>query len=326
MGHLSIFQVENFMNKLYMKDYQTPQEAMSLMKAKASECRMRRLAQQRKTKKACRAQLRRTCGSVENVSQAIMKCFKPFISSAQQISLTAESAKYSDTILLQICQLMRIPVPPRDSCCLVQQILCKIADKLAWWMVSFLENSKFRDIDSSAYDKSECAKEFKKSCFSIEDYYPHENPADTSDDEDEAFEPAEKCKPDEPVVVDAEKKMSFLRKSQIVLNPDDCKDIFSKIADYQKTKAEKEIKIAEKVAIKKEKAKKAKQEKALKAKKGKHGKKSSLKSKKGKGKKSVRIGGVIGRGNGSDDEFDCYGNVNKKPQWQIEWIEKSDLP
>lgn len=179
-------------------------------------------------------------------------------------------------------------------------------------MLNFVDKSGFTNINANEYDQSKCAELFRKKCFPIKVFYSH-NSNDSTEESDQ--DEIQKGESDEYVVGSSEKKLSFLRKSQIKLNPNDCQEVFAKIADYHEKKAEK-FKTTARIA--KEKNAKALKEKAQKAR-DKRRRKGQSKGSKGN-KKHGKKDGLNGD---SDDEIDCFGDVDQKPQWEVEWIDRS---
>lgn len=284
LDHLSMIQAQNFLDRIHKKDYQTPREAVAMMKSKVK---------QSKQQKSCRIQQPENFCCIENFSQITLDKFREFLTDFQQHPLSEDPAKYSDVILRQLCDLMRQHVPEKDSCCLIDRILCKIADKFAKMFATFIEKSSFRDIEPS-----NCEGATRK-CFSIEDFVPLvpeessssvKSEIEEQDEVQTAIQSEAQISLEEP---ETEKKLSFLRKSQIHLNPGDCNEISTKLAIYQKQKEERDNRKAKRAALKRELARKARQDKKKKNRKG------------------------------NDGVFDCYGNINKKPQWVVEWVDKN---
>ena len=356
LPNLNISEIERFLNKIFRSGYQTPKEALFFIKKSIKDRKTRIRCQNAELKKLNNNLMRKRSEVAVNYSDYFVKCFRPYIIGDQFISLTGDGAKYSESILRQICRLMKQNVPERGSCEVVDQIFCQIADKIASWMLTFIEKSGFMKIDGHAPETSGCLED----SYPIEDFYNQE-PVEASDSESINDGDSEDDQINVNQVVDLQPNASdlFLRQSQVVVDPNDCAALFAKITKYQNEKiqredeehlfeagnlvsgssdADKKKKEREK---KKKAAKKPKKEATGKDGKGKDGKKKgkkdgkkkdkdekkSKKSKKdGKGGKEKKKGdkGKKGGRNHSDsdsDEFDCYGDVEKKPQWHVEWVD-----
>jgi hypothetical protein len=334
LHHLNIFQIESFLNKLFRTKYQTPEETLKIIKQSIRERQLRIRCQRKEMKRLCNKLDKKRTETATNYSNYIVKTFRPFIVNDQVIPLTGVAAEYSDSILRQICQLMKQNVPERNSCDLAERILCKIADKISFWMINFLDSSNFKKIENSCNDAN-----FMKNCYPIEDYYPHDGPESIVNEqiETEIISESEGSKDSvaEETQIEltdlTEPKLSFLRQSQVIFDENECRELFERINQYQKDKAEKAAggggeKTGEFSAGKSRKTKRKENDNQNKIEKNDKKKKDADKSKeKNKKKPEANAAEQTKRVRlpGDSDPLGCYGNVNKKPQWEVEWIDRT---
>lgn len=209
------------------------------------------------------------------------------MSSHQKVELTADGAKYSDVILIQLCKLMKQNVPLRNSCDIVDKIFIKIADKTAACMMEFIECSVFRNLEQCELD-SECINEHLNSNYPVEDCYPQEIEEAESEYEDasenlaQSFEASSSSIP-EPLI--EKEKMSFLSLSKVIVDQKYCHELLDQFENIQEEMAKQAVQKSTKKAAR-------------------AAKRQVEKDKKNK-------------------KDDCLGDVNKKPQWQVEWVDKA---
>lgn len=286
LHHMDIFLIENFLNKIYGNEYQTPEEAMTIVRQKLRDRQQQIRRQKKEAKKLRKKMCAKQTNTARNYSNYVNQSFRSYILSDQQVSLTGDAAKYSNSILNKLCRLMKQKVPKRDSCDLLGQILCKLADKIANWVVNFVENSDFK-----GKVKETC--NFVKECVSIEDYYPREGQAICP----QAPCTEEPCDEEEPCEV-CDDAMSFL--SHVDVDPCDCAALFDKINLYRQQRLDKL-------------AAAARRKQFMDA------------------KRAAAAAARLARGFGDDEEEEeedneCYGDINEKPQWKVEWVDKSNAP
>lgn len=244
--------------------------------------------------------------NMKSVTDNTMKSFQQFILHVNKDQLSANVIKCSDVLLDRLSKFIKYQKPERESCELVDRIFLSITDKTALWMTKFVENSEFKNLDLSMFDGSKCKNLVS---YPIGDCYPTppqqlspsqliseselESESENDVESDLEIELSETTQ-EENVPIDSpketEKKLSFLRDSQIKFDASVCREIFGKISQLQVEKASKQV----------EKEQKKEKRNFV---------KKLAKSAKKKGKK----GGLS----------DCLGDLNKKPQWEVEWIEKS---
>lgn len=353
MPNLNISEIERFLNKIFQSGYQTPKEALFFIKKSTRDREMRIRCQNAELRKLNKNLMRKQSEVTVNYSDHLVKCLRPYIIGNQFISLTGDDAKYSESILRQICRLMKQNVPVRDSCGIVDQIFCRISDKIAYWMLTLIEKSGFDlKIDDHVTKASGCMEDSHP----IEDFYNPE-PEEAVGSESTADENDVE---NDNQVVDLQPDTSdlFLRRSQVVVDPNDCAALFSKITQYQNEKIRRDggeqAVNTDSGSFDADKKKKQREKKKIGAKKGATGKdgklmgvkkrgkkdlikgrKDVIKGKKGdkkdgkkadkdrKDKKKGDKGKKSGREHSDSDEFDCYGDFEKMPQWNVQWVDHS---
>lgn len=287
LNHLSILQIENFLSKMYRKEYKTPKETIQIFTQCLME-RRKRAGRQRKALRKMKFKMQRR--ALEATSKDAINFVRRHISTNRPSSnptCTADNnknvVKYSDVILLQLCKLMKQNMPTRNSCDLIGRIFINIADKLAVTMAEFIECSGLLKIDQPEIN-TECIKGHQKNCYPIDDCYEASSDDEVTS-EDEFEDSVENLDiPSSSNQSVHEPTMSFLRPSQIIVDKEDCKNMFGQLANLKRLQAEKDA------------VKTAKRDARAKA-------RAAMKKKK-------------------DGSQDCYGNVDEKPQWHVEWTEK----
>lgn len=288
-------QLENILDKMFKSNYQTPAEALRSIKQIVKD-RKTRIQRQREEIKRLRKMNDKKMEEAEKLTSRAIDNFKEIILSDQEVILDEHAARYSDAILAQICHIMKQEIPQRTSTCLTDRTLCKIADKIACCMAASLSGLYKARSDES----NECKGKGEKKCFEIQDYYPR----DVSETVSSTTTIAETEELEAPEVTEldgdsgaeeagAQKKLSFLRKSQIQVNRSECERLFNVMENYHEEKAQKLIMKSKK-----------KQER--------DNAKNLRKAKRERAKRESSTGSAT----------DCFGDVNKKPQWEVDWIEK----
>ncbi|CRK91344.1 CLUMA_CG005017, isoform A [Clunio marinus] len=293
LHHLSIFEIESFLKKMFEKDYLTPEEVFRSTKQTNIENKVRAQRRLKKMKKLCR---RIECQSKKEEQNYIKNIIEKLTCSTlnQQESHEPQS-KLTEDILTQICLIMKQKVPQKNSHDLIGQIFYKLANKIASSLEDLITESGFKIISSN--DNFECDAGKRKNCLEIVQYqsevsernenesetkeYESEEDTESDEDSDGEFDQSKDNQNDE--LEEIERKISFLNNSQVNFDVDECRELLNKA----------EALLA---AI----AKRAEGKAARKA------KRDAVKKAKKKNK-----GGM-----------ECLGNVNRKPQWQVEWSEK----
>lgn len=251
------------------------------------------------------------------MTKNIVDSFQQFMRTTEKVLISEDLTNLSEVLLGQFCQIMRIKKPEKDSGELVDCILQNIADKTAMWMAEFAENCNFMDSDMPALEN--CGDYLSNTSHSIENLASHLSVKETGNLESEEFKTEQNYKSetnlgaesnietglsetdlekqkheiDETEIeksIEKESKISFLRQSQVKFDAVMCQDLFSKIDQYQEAKAAKEAVKATKKATRELDKKIAKENKEF-------GRSGSL--------------------------TECLENINQKPQWEIEWVDKT---
>lgn len=271
LHHMSICQIESFLDKIFKVNYQTPEQALRMIKQTVRDRQMR-IQRQRREIKSLRKCLTERKKDVGCLTARLIDNIRTTMSSSRSTD------RYSDAILARICLLMKQPVPQKNSKSLIDRLLCNFAEKISNCMAEILDSNRTMELDGNR-----CIDSDKKKCFAIKDYYPRMPQSPSTITEVDVEEP------EEVIEQVADEVVPFLRQSQINIDKEKCQQLFSVIETIQKIKEEKVVEKAKKKAerVKAKNLYKAKKEKAL-------------------------------RGNSKE----CLGNVDQKPQWEVEWIDK----
>lgn len=287
LHHMSICQIEHFLDKIFKVNYQTPEEALRMIKQTVSDRKMR-IQRQRREINSLRNSLNERKKDVGCLTTRFIDNIRTTMSSNQPTEATGEAEGYSDAILARICQLMKQPLPQKGSKSLIDRLLCNFAEKISFCMAEILDD----DRTTNNSDENRCIDSYKKKCFAIEDFYPRvpQSPSTITevDEVEGANEVIKQVSEDTDEAV-SEQLLSFLRKSQIIIDTEKCQQLSNVVENLQKVNEEKMIKKATK-KVERAKAKKlyeAKKNKAL-----------------------------------TGNSKECLGNVDQKPQWEVEWIDK----
>lgn len=293
LHHMSICQIEHFLDKIFKVNYQTPEQAIRMIKQTVNDRKMR-IQRQRREIKSLRKCLNERKKDVGCLTTRFIDNIRTIMSSNEPTEADGEAEKYSDVILARICQLMKQPLPQEGSKSLIDRLLCSFAEKISYCMAEILDD----DDRTNNSEENRCVDSDTKKCFAIKDFYPHVplSPSTTSEvDVEEADEVVEQVAEDAKHADEAvsNQLLSFLRKSQINIDLDKCQQLTNIVEDLKKAKMIKnEEKVVKKAAKKVERAKAKKLYAAKKYKAS------------------------------SGDSKECLGNVDQKPQWEVEWIDK----
>lgn len=295
LGHLSIFQIENYLKQISKGNYASPRDALQMLKRTVEDRKSRMMRDRRNAKKLKAKLIEQHAETIKDVVRRAIKYFLPLILNSKPYKLSETAKRYSRFILIKICQLLRQNVPERNSENIVENVLIKIADKIALLMIRFIDESNFKN--PPTFNIQTC-KALMKKCYPIELIESEERNESNGEDieeENENDEDQEKGEDGESDGkeasdnADVERKLSFLRASQIDFSGIKCND--------DEEQAQKQAEKASKAAAKEDR--KRTRDKAKKAK----------KDAKNKGKEPMKD--------------DCRGDINKKPQWNIEWVDRN---
>lgn len=291
LKHFSVFQIESCLKKIYRANYKTPSEAFGTMKQATKErcARVQRQKQEMRKLNSKLDEMRQE--TLRNLCRHISKCFGPFVQLNQPVELSEEAAQYSNVILVQICQMIRANAR-RNSEDIIQRLLCNFADKMGFWMAQFIEGSGFKTLRQNAFDDSGCMQKFLKTCQSPLECRPREDIDEKPSDTEEAAEEAPEDDSDTYLSADDEMKaptdggpkLSFLRLSQVKIDPAECQEANARFSSLRAQKGSKKA-----VSIQKKKNR----------------------------------GVNVAKRNAKKPNLDCFGNVNKMPQWEVEWVDRA---
>jgi hypothetical protein len=236
LHHMTIFQIENFLNKLF-PECQTPMETRQMIKRAIKEQKMRICRKQKEARKLRKKLNLKHAEEMPKLMAKVVESFRQFVLSDDEIELSDDAKKYSETILIEICRFMKQKVPQNDSRDVAEKALMRISDRIAIWMEDFVDQSGYKEIKST-YDESNCAKEMRKNCIPIDDYYPRfgdiikeveeeEKDSESVSEEEEFHEISNSQSPTK-----SPSKISFLRASQIKLRDGECEEISAKIKKF----------------------------------------------------------------------------------------------
>lgn len=317
------------------------------MKQAISDRRRRIQQKQRKIRILQKRLDEKRSAEIKRIFTTLIARFKPHLISDQPSQLSHESASVSAAISKQICEAKN----PKGG--LIDRIVGRIAERVASMVVDFL-NFK----DESKVARRSC--EFTKGCFQIENFFTTV-PAEEKDEEeietiseDETTDELES-----QIEPSAEGNLTFLRKSQIQIDPEECENVFERLRRFQREKAagesessgdDEEISDEEdetseegivaggsrlirkgKKSFKGAKASKGGKVNEKKRKGGKAAKESDNKAHK-KDKTATKTDGkkkppksLKTRNNKNDDrgDLDCLG-PNPLRQWEVEWNQKGN--
>lgn len=333
---LSIAQIENFLSHLFKSDYATPAEAFRDMKQSLKQRRCRVKRQRREIRKLYKRLTKARASNCEELSSDVLTKCSPYVrKSKQQDQL--EGAQGEAAILKETRQLMKQKYPHRNSKDLVGRVFVSVDgddDDGGYW------NADKTDLGSH---RNTCENEKLKGCVEIEDYYPHEGEGEgvlvETLESGEAKESGEA-----EVSSKRESLMSFLRRSQIKLNGNECQELYARIKEIEELqkvaesdetqtennrednksgKAVQNNKISKKSGIDKRADKKrADGKNGAENKKVATKKRVDLKKGADVNKKAGTKKGAVKKGSFHENLADCYGEVNKKPQWDVAWVDR----
>lgn len=216
----------------------SPKEALRALKLRIKCRRLRINSQQRRIEKLCQrwresnCELLRKFSTTRLWSRVIMEDNLVSHSSADKADF-----KYSKVILNEICELMSQKSPTRKPTDCVDEAILQIADKVNLWMIGVLDKSDFWKLETTT-DESGCSEELIESCLHNEqNMHVEEDPLTISHGKS-LRSPKDTEKVLSPK--SSQRKLSFLRKSQIIIDPQTCREIFDRIGQIKKLKVEKE--------------------------------------------------------------------------------------
>lgn len=321
--HLAYNQIENLIQRLNFGDHQTPQEVMQTIMQQLNDSNYK-IRQQKCEIKRLKMKIAKS-KQFEDVSSQIISKLRQLVQCDRPMDMNEDCKKLADSILPKICQMTSHKVPNKNSTNSMDKAHIELANKLAVCVYDYIKSSSTKN-QVNQLDISDCLKRFKNMCIPIEGFYPQEltksefemkqeetslESHDGTDDDDSENDELNSF--DDVKIASNEKitaKLSFLRPSQINFNVKECQGTMSAInAELQKyadKKGQKDAKRSERAerekAVAKEKAEKEAERKAQEKEEAKA--KKRARRRKGKGL--------------------CFGNMNPKPQWQVEWKDKEE--
>lgn len=317
--HLTFARIENIKKRINFGDHQTPREVMQSLRQQLRDSKYKIKLQKCEIKK-----LKKKIGKskqFKDVATELKSKLRQMILCDRALSISEDCHKLAELILPKLCQITGHEVPKKNSTNSTDKALVKLSTKFAYCVLEYLKNSCFR---TKKLDASECLRIFKNSCIPIESFYPQELKVDDSQIEDEEQTESDDDVDDEEVenmsIYDGSKesienassesaaKLSFLRLSQVNISMDECKQLFDAINEAtEKLNEKKELKDSKR-------AERNEREKALaQAKAEREAERRAQEKAEAKARRKAR------RRKGKNA---CFGNLNPRPQWQVEYISK----
>jgi hypothetical protein len=203
--------------------------------------------------------------------------------------------------------LFKNPKCDKNSSDVVDKVLLEFSNKFASFMCNILERDQPLPKPHSTDD---CLKKLKNLCISIEDYYPHDIEKDntgdsddeSSDDDDVADEDFKTISAND-YVLENEGQKSLLTPSMVNITAAECAELNEKLQKIQND--------IDSGAVKATASKKG--DKTIPMEVG--GDLEGLKIKKKKKPKKKK---------GKKKNEKCFGKRDIKPQWEIEWRDKTE--
>lgn len=278
LKHLSIFQTEKFLNKVFGKKYNSPEETIqTIIKSQQEHC----------VDYNKRMKNNRWFEQMPTASDEAINYLRRYIREQPNLELQLKASKFnkhSDVILVKLCNLMNQNLPRQISNDLVDKFFVDLANKIATSMTELVECSRFMNI-SQCDLSNECIQEHQENCYPIENCCIKQV-QDTLGSDVEYQDSLPVSSSNESIyesLISDEQKTSFLSLSKVLINQEICQDLFGQLERLKALKAEKaSIKAAKKLA-------------------------RALKRQEMKDMKAKALAGY------------CFGDVNKKPQWQVDW-------
>lgn len=312
--HLSMIKIETLLTRLYDANFMTPQQAMSEMKQKLCE-KQKKVKQQKSDIRRLQKKIKK-CNEFNNLAENLTKSFREFMTKNRRVvDACDESEDLSKFVHDRLSHMFKSPRVDKNTADVVDNVLHEFSNKIASCMRDILKNTSHQ-LQSHSETNDKCLQQFKKLCLPIDDFYPPEILAekeslhqhrDSNDDEETDESDVSTASLEQTQVNFEDKKLdelSFLRRSQINISPAECE------------KLQEDIKRIE-AALNDGTMKKSASQKSLKTAKDVESAEDTdgTKTKKKKSKKKKKAKKV---------NLKCFGNLNPKPQWAVEWNAKDN--
>lgn len=208
--------------------------------------------------------------------------------------------KLADKILPELCFITGHPIPSRKSTNSLDVSHIKLSEKFAIAVYNYIKNLCH---SKDTVEESECLKAFKSLCIPIENFKPVPVQESTIDFDDEDSSLRISSMFETSQMEELDRQLSYLRASQVNVDPDDCRVLFE---DLQRLAQELEAKKALKEQRRQEK---------LEAERANARARAEAEAARLAALRAARRAARNAAGKS------CFGNVNPKPQWRVEWKE-----
>lgn len=298
----SIFQIETIANKIYCKQFSTPQQAINEMRQKLFD-QKKHVRHQKNEIKKLQKKIEK-CNEFNVLASTLTKRLRDYMIKEQNVDVCTENEKLAVSTLDHLSKMFKNPKCDKSSSDVVDKVLLEFSSKFASFMCSVLESG---EQPSTVHSTNDCLEKLKKLCLPIEDYnhvVVKEENESGSEEEDGSDDDYSYHTPTEAMgEIEDQGRKSFLTQSKVNITSKECLNLTNKLLKIKND--------IDSGAIKPTASKKGdtnvpfddnENSEELKIK-----KKKKPKKKKGK-KKNEK----------------CFGKRNIKPQWEIEWRDKTE--
>lgn len=252
------------------------------------------------------------CNEFNVLASTLTKIFSEYMIKERHVDVCTENQKLAAFTRDHLIKMFKNPKCDKSSSDLVDKVLDEFSNKFASFMCNVFQSN---DQKSTAHPTDDCLEKFKKLCLPIQDYYPHvvvkdesetsDSSSSSSDENDEEHEEGEEefysLEGSNGVIVDGGRK-SFLTSSMVNISPDECVKLAENLLKIQND--------IESGAIKPTASKKGGTNVPL--------DNDNMEGSKIKKKKKPK------KKKGKKKNEKCFGKRNIKPQWAIEWRDKTE--
>lgn len=319
--HLSIFKIETLLTKIYDAKFQTPQQAMSEMKQKLRE-KINKVKRQKSDIRSLQKKIKK-CNEFNNLAENLTKTFREFMTRDCRVDACDESEEFSKFVHDRLSHIFKSPRANKNNADVVDKVLFQFSDKIASCMNDVLKNTR-QQLKSHGDTNDKCIEHFKKLGLSIDDFYPpdlinQEEEVEEFGGEDGDISTA--TLEQTQVAFEEENKideLSFLRPSQIVITSEDCERLQEQLKRMEAALSDGSIK-------------RSASQKTLKS-----AKDANSIAADSMAADSIAADTIAGTIDGTIKKkkkpkkkkkakkvnMKCFGNINLKPQWAVEWNSK----
>lgn len=310
--HLSMIKIETLVTRIHDGNFQTPQQALSEMKQKLRE-KQNKIKRQKCDIRSLQKKIRK-CNEFNNLAENLTKTFREFMTKDRRVDVDAcdESEILSRFVHNRLSHMFKSPRADKNTSDIADSVLLDFSNKIASCMCDILKNTGHHRLQAQDETSDDCVEQLKKLCIPIEDFYPpeilvkqeeEEEEEEASDQETDYESDLETTSSGMHVTFEDKKmdEMSFLKPSQINLTAADCEKLQTELKQIE-------------TALNAGTIKRSASAKSAKASANVNDDNISTKSKKKKSKKKKKTKKV---------NLKCFGNINIKPQWAVEWNSKN---